>query len=198
MAETRNEKVSSYIEKQESGKEILRMLREILLSTELDETVKWGMPTYTIDNKNIVGLGSFKSYTGLWFHQGVFLNDPEDVLVNAQKGKTKALRQWRFQSADEIDKSLVKQYIEEAIENQKKGKELKTPKKKEFDIPPLLAEAFNNDKNLKSAFDELTHGKQRIYAEHIGDAKQKSTRERRLNKAIPLIKKGKGLHDKYK
>lgn len=122
MSKKKDPQVDEFIENKDEGSEILSTLREVILKTELDETVKWGMPTYTINNKNVVGLASFKSYTGMWFHQGVFLEDPENVLHNAQKGKTKALRQWRFQSVDEIDISLVKQYVEEAIQNQKKVK----------------------------------------------------------------------------
>jgi len=66
-------------------------LRRILLSTELKETIKWGMPCYTHNGQNIVGMGGFKSYFGLWFHQGVFLSDSAKILINAQTGKTKAL-----------------------------------------------------------------------------------------------------------
>ena len=33
-------------------KNILTILREIVFNTELHETVKWGMPTYTLGGKN--------------------------------------------------------------------------------------------------------------------------------------------------
>jgi uncharacterized protein YdeI (YjbR/CyaY-like superfamily) len=39
-----------------------------------------------------VGIGGFKSYFGLWFHQGALLTDKAGVLINAQEGRTKALR----------------------------------------------------------------------------------------------------------
>ena len=85
-----------YILNAPNGKEILIVLREIIRSTELKETVKWGGPVYTLNNKNVVGLGSFKSYTGLWFYQGALLKDEAGILINATEGVTKALRQWRF------------------------------------------------------------------------------------------------------
>lgn len=36
------------------------------------------------------------------------------------------------------------------------------------------------------------------YAEHIGSAKREATALVRLEKAVPMIMKGKGLYDKYK
>ncbi|MBK7633096.1 MAG: hypothetical protein IPJ13_01585 [Saprospiraceae bacterium] len=44
----------------------------------------------------MVGLAAFKSYTGIWFFQGGLLDDKQQFLMNAQEGKTKAMRQWRF------------------------------------------------------------------------------------------------------
>ena len=55
-------------------KNILTILREIVLNIELQETVKWGMPTYTLGGKNVIGIGACKSYNGIWFLNGVFLN----------------------------------------------------------------------------------------------------------------------------
>ena len=189
--------VDQFIEKKSEWKAALSKLRKILKETELEESIKWGSPVYSFGTKNVVGLGAFKSYVGLWFFQGVFLKDEANVLENAQEGKTKALRQWRFASADEIDVDLVKAYVLEAIENQKAGKELK-PQKKKLEIPMELSALFTQDKELRSAFNSLTPGKQREYADHIGSAKQEKTRLSRLEKAIPMIKDGVGLHDKYK
>ena len=84
----------------------LEKLRSLILTTELEETMKWGAPVYTIDYKNIVGLGAFKSYFGVPFFQGAFLKDHNKVLINAQEGKTKAQRQWRFSNIEEIDEKL--------------------------------------------------------------------------------------------
>jgi uncharacterized protein YdeI (YjbR/CyaY-like superfamily) len=68
----------------------------------MTETVKWGVPVYTIEGKNIVGIAGFKAYVGLWFFQGAMLKDKKKKLINAQDGKTKALRQCRLNSVKEI------------------------------------------------------------------------------------------------
>lgn len=117
--------VDQYIAKKSKWPELLTLLREIVGASELDETIRWGTPTYTLNCKNILGLGAFKSFVALWFFQGALLNDPLKVLVNAQEGKTRALRQWRFTSTDEIIPSQVKAYINEAIKNQKQGRSIK-------------------------------------------------------------------------
>lgn len=41
--------------------EELGILREIIHKTELIETKKWGGEVYTINNKNILGIGGFKN-----------------------------------------------------------------------------------------------------------------------------------------
>jgi len=90
-------------------------LRSILLSCGLEETIKWGGPVYTADGRNVVGLAAFKSYFGLWFFNGATLSDREGVLVNAQQGKTKSMRQWRMTSAKDIRPALIKAYVREAV-----------------------------------------------------------------------------------
>ena len=72
--------VDQYIVKHKDWHAELGKLRSILQQTSLEETIKWGSPVYTYLNKNIVGLGAFKSYVGLWFFQVVLLTDNENVL----------------------------------------------------------------------------------------------------------------------
>lgn len=189
--------VESYLSKHEQWREELEKLRAILLNTSLSEEIKWGAPTYMTHGKVILAIGAFKHYVAIWFHNGVFLKDEKNVLINANKEKTRGLRQWRFASADEIDTELVHSYVLEAIQNQKEGKEIK-PKSKKLVIPVELQEALDENRELNSAFFALSNGKQIEYAEFIGSAKQASTRAKRLEKCTPIILSGKGLHDKYR
>ena len=189
--------IDEFIDSQKQWKKELIALREIINSTELLETVKWGMPVYTINGKNVVGLGSFKSYYGVWFYQGVFLKDTHKKLLNAQEGVTKGMRQWRMNSAEEIDEKLLISYLEEAIQNQKDGKEIK-PEKKPLIIPHELKNALTNNSKLEEAFDQFTLGKKREFAEHILGAKQEATKQKRLEKIVPMILGNIGLNDKYR
>ncbi len=193
---TDSQKVDSFIENQTQWKEKLQQLREVFQKTELKEEVKWGKPTYTLDGKLVAAMADFKNHIALWFHQGVYLKDRHNQLINAQEAK--ALRQWRFEKEETIDSDHVLEYIEEAIANAAAGKEKKKAVKKKVSIPEILEKAFKADKNLKESFQKLTPGRQREYAEHIGEAKRESTQQSRLEKCSEMIKKGVGLHDKYK
>jgi uncharacterized protein YdeI (YjbR/CyaY-like superfamily) len=176
----------------------LMMLREIILSTGLKEEIKWGGPIYTLDGKNVLAIGGFKNFFTIWFHNGAFLSDPQKVLINATEGRTRGLRQWRFTSMKEIKPALIKKYVKEAIENEKAGKRIKPERKPLPEIPVELSNAFKKDKMLKKSFEALTLGKKRDYLDHIHSAKTEETKIRRVEKAIPNIKAGMGLNDKYK
>ena len=191
--------VEEYIETHEKYGDALTLLRNIMNSTEMGETVKWSIPTYTVNGKNVLGIGAFKNHFGIWFFNGVFLNDAHNLLENAQEGKTKAMRQMKFTSINDINKNIVLQYVKEAIDNQKAGKEIKPDRsKKRTVIPPELQTALNKDKELLSSFKALSPGKQREYCEHIATAKREATKLSRLEKITPMILQGAGLHDKYK
>ena len=190
--------VDDFIAGSESWQDELKRLREILLSTELDETVKWGAPCYTFQGKNVVGIGAFKSYFGLWFFQGGLLSDPAGVLMNAQDGKTKAMRQWRFQTKQQIKPRTIKAYVKEAIQLQLAGHEIKPVRGRPLMIPPELQTAFADDQAARAAFDALTPGKQREYADYIADAKRDATKASRIAKILPMITQGQGLNDKYR
>ncbi|MEM8834201.1 MAG: DUF1801 domain-containing protein [Planctomycetota bacterium] len=190
--------VDEYIEQSETYHAELTKLRGVLNATCLEETVKWGAPCYTHNGKNVVGLAAFKSYVGLWFHQGALLKDPDKLLINASEGKTKALRQMRFEKMSDIKVRTIKAYVKEAIEHVDAGKEIKADRSKPVTIPPELDAVFKKRKKTKAAFDALTKGKQRDYAEHIASAKREATKQSRLEKIIPMIEAGAGLHDKYK
>lgn len=190
--------VEEYIEANSHFSEELTLLRTIVNSTELEETVKWNLPVYEIHGKNVLGFGAFKHHFGIWFFNGVFLKDEHNLLV-ASSETTKGLRQMRFESLKDIDKNAVLHYVIEAIENQKLGKEIKPEKKgKNISIPVEMQERFNKDAELHKCFEELTSSKQHEYAEYITMAKRLETKQSRLNKISPMIKKGSGLHDVYR
>lgn len=188
--------ISTYIANHDNHAQGLQLLHDIITDTGLQPTIKWGAPVYVLGKKNIVGMGAFKAYFGLWFFQGGLLKDHSKVLVNAQE-KTKALRQWRFKYVSEIDANLVKSYILEAIANQEAGREIK-PEKKELIIPIELDEALSTDADLEAAFEKLSHSCKREYAEYISEAKKAATKARRLEKITEMILQGNGLHDKYR
>jgi uncharacterized protein YdeI (YjbR/CyaY-like superfamily) len=190
--------VEAYLDRLDEWADVVNKLREIILTTGLDESVKWGMPVYAHNGKNVVGLSAMKSYAGLWFFQGALLTDPDGVLINAQEGVTKAMRQWRFGSPKEIKSRQVKRYLREAMELAQQGKEIKPDRDKALLIPPELDKALGANKLAKTRFEKMSKSCQREYAEYIAEAKREETKLRRLEKILPMIASSMGLNDKYR
>ena len=145
-----------------------------------------------------MGLGAFKTYFGLWFHQGALLKDEKSVLINAQEGKTKALRQWRMNSSQDINITLIHQYIRQAIAITDEGKEIKVDRHKPLVIPDVLNQALNHNPAAKKVFQSLRPGLQREYSDYVAEAKRDDTILRRVEKILPMIKQGIGLNDRYR
>jgi uncharacterized protein YdeI (YjbR/CyaY-like superfamily) len=177
--------------------EELGQLRAIIQKTELVETNKWGGEVYTLNNKNVLGIGGFMNYFTIWFWNGVFLKDEANVLVNANEGVTKGLRQWRFTSAKELNEKLILQYIHEAIANEKAGLVIK-PEKKEAMKCDYFEKELQNDTKLNVAFQQFSPYKQKEFWEYMATAKQEKTKVTRLEKIKPMILDGIGLNDKYR
>ncbi|MFS4467332.1 YdeI/OmpD-associated family protein [Maribacter sp. 2210JD10-5] len=197
----KSEKVEAYYAEEHPYSKAIGKLRDLALKTGLEETFKWMFPTYTHNNKNVLAICKFKQHFGIWFFNGVFLSDPKNVLQNAQEGKTQAMLHWKFTTIDEIDDMPVLAYMNEALENEKKGLRLLPKKKKKTDkiqVPLLLQESFQKDSKLEKAFAQLSLSKQNEYVEYITTAKQEKTKLSRLGKILPMILKGKGLNDKYR
>ncbi|MCR8644217.1 YdeI family protein [Paenibacillus sp. N1-5-1-14] len=192
-----NPKVDGFLRKQKQWKEAFEKLREIILGCDdLTEDVKWMHPCYTLDDKNILLIHGFKEYCAILFHKGVLLKDPHGILIQ-QTENVQAARQIRFTNANQIDEmaDIIKAYILEAIEVEKSGLEVEYKKNDEYTIPEELQSKFNQDLNLKTAFESLTPGRQRQYLLYFSQAKQAKTRISRIEKCVLPILSGKGLND---
>ena len=190
--------VQEYIETHPTWEKELESLRAIMQNTELEECIKWGAPVYALEGKNVAGIAAFKNHCALWFFNGALLKENTLSLHNAQEGKTKALRQIRFEKGDKIEPEILQKYVVEAIQIQREGKEIKPVPSKELVVPSELKAAFREDKDLEKSFQQLTKGKQKEYTDYISQAKRETTKQSRLEKIKPMIKNGEGLHDKYK
>ncbi len=190
-------KVDIYISKIKNWKEETSLLREICLECGLDEDFKWMHPCYTFQGKNIVLIHGFKEYCALLFHKGVLLNDTENILVQ-QTENVQSARQMRFTDKTQITdlKAVITAYIFEAIEVEKAGLEVKMKKTSEYEMPIELEQEFEGDLDFKTAFYNLTPGRQRGYLLYFSDAKQSKTRTSRIEKAKSKIFDGKGYNER--
>jgi uncharacterized protein YdeI (YjbR/CyaY-like superfamily) len=190
-----NPKVDFYFTKAKSWQPELTLLRTIALSTPLTEDLKWGCPCYTLDGANVVLIHAFKTYCALLFLKGALLNDPENLLIQ-QTENVQSARQLRFTSAEQIQgmTDTIQSYIAQAMQIETSG--LKVALKTDLTFPDELLNAFDNNPDLKAAFDALTPGRQRAYNLHFTQAAQSKTRATRIEKATPRILAGKGLDDR--
>ncbi|KAB2334512.1 hypothetical protein F7731_14990 [Cytobacillus depressus] len=193
---TMNPKVDEFLSKAKKWKEEYGKLRNIVLDCELTEEFKWMHPCYTFEKKNIVLIHGFKEYCALLFHKGALLKDAHGILIQ-QTENVQAARQIRFTNVQEIVEmeSILKAYINEAIEVEKAGLEVNFKKNTEVTIPEELQNKFDEMPALKTAFEALTPGRQRAYILYFSQAKQSKTRESRIEKYMQHILDGKGLND---
>jgi uncharacterized protein YdeI (YjbR/CyaY-like superfamily) len=192
-----NPKVDFYFSKAQRWQEEFEKLRMIVLGCGLTEELKWGVPCYTFEKRNIVLIHGFKEYCALLFFKGALLNDAREILVQQTKN-VQAARQIRFTSVREIVKMkpILKAYIYEAIEVEKAGLKVNFKKTTEFSIPEEFQNRLADIPALKTAFGALTPGRQRAYILYFSQPKQSKTRESRVEKCMQQILNGKGLNDR--
>lgn len=191
-----NPKVDFYFNKEKKWNKEIEQLRTIVLDCGLTEELKWGVPCYTYQKKNVCLIHVFKEYCGLLFMKGVLLNNANGILIQQTKN-VQAARQIRFTHVREIVKieSILKSYIYEAIEVEKAGLQVNLKKTEAFSMPDEFKKKLDKNKALKTAFEALTPGRQRGYLLHFSQPKLAKTRESRVERSIPQILKGKGLDD---
>lgn len=191
-----NPEVDFYFNKTQKWQEEYDKLRMIVLDCQLNEELKWGCPCYTFQDKNIVLIHGFKEYCALLFFKGVLLNDPNGILIQ-QTENVQVGRQVRFTNLREIVEmeSILKSYIQEAIQVEKAGLNVELKKVNEFKVAPEFQTKLDHIPALKTAFDALTPGRQRGYLLYFSAPKQSKTRESRVEKYMPQILNGKGLND---
>ncbi len=191
-----NPKVDFFFNKAKQWQEEFEKLRMIILDCGLTEELKWGVPCYTFEKRNIVLIHGFKEYCALLFFKGALLNDAKGILVQQTKN-VQAARQIRFTHVWEIVrmKPILQAYIYEAIEVEKAGLKVKFRKTSDFKIPEEFQNKLDEIPALKTAFAALTPGRQRAYIFYFSQPKQSKTRESRVEKCTPRILNGKGLND---
>jgi uncharacterized protein YdeI (YjbR/CyaY-like superfamily) len=191
-----NPKVDFFFRKAEKWQKEYEKLRMIVLDCGLTEELKWGVPCYTVQDKNVVLIHGFKEYCAILFVKGALLKDAQGVLIQ-QTENVQAARQVRFANVREIVElePALKAYIQEAIEVEKSGLKVDYKKTSEFNIPKEFQNELDKNPALREAFYALTPGRQRAYIFYFSQPKLSRTREARVEKCIDLILDGIGLNE---
>ncbi|SDO34808.1 Uncharacterized conserved protein YdeI, YjbR/CyaY-like superfamily, DUF1801 family [Lutimaribacter pacificus] len=174
----------------------LAKLRDICLSSGLEETVKWGHPCYMHAGRNIVIFGAFQDDFRLSFFNAALMADPEGVLER-QGPNTRHPDMIRFTSNDGPGKleGVIRACLDEAKGHAETGR--KPPKDDSLpELPEELVQALDADPELSEAFHALTRGRQKSYVITLNSAKKPETRMRRIAKFRDRIIAGKGAMER--
>lgn len=171
-------------------------LRAILQASELEETMKWGSPTYTYGGKNVLQLVSRVDNCSLSFFKGALLADPNAELV-APGPNSQAVRLFPFESKESVlaKEASIARFLQAAITLEREGASVSFKRSPE-PVPAELQALLDADASLAASFAGLTPGRQRSHILHVAGAKQSATRARRAEKCVEKIRAGRGFLDR--
>lgn len=192
----KNSEVDAFLKGLKNWQAELTFLRDILVKSGLKEEVKWAAPCYTHDGTNLILIHGFKNFCVIMFFKGVLLKDEKGILIN-NGTNAHASKRIQFTSLAEIKKvaPILKAYIKETIELEKAGVKVQYKKREKLVLAAEFQKQLKGNKELKTAFEKLTPGRQRAYNLFFSGAKKTETREQRVLKYIPRILCGKGIDD---
>lgn len=194
---SRDPRVHAYITKaQPFAQDILTHVRDRVHAVlpDAEETLKWGMPAYTVGGKILLITAAFKAHAALNFWRGQELeSNHATVGAMGQFGKLK--------SKDDLPTDAeLDRLITEAAELAKSAPAPRKPKaepKPPPELHPDFEAALARSPEAKATLDGFAPSAQRDYLEWIAEAKQDATREKRIATAIEWLSQGKKRHWKY-
>lgn len=177
---------------------ILERVREAFHAAhpEITETLKWSMPHF--EYKGILGsMAAFKQHVSWGFRKAELMNDPDSILRQSDSG----MHGSRVTDVSQLPpKRVIAAYVCEAIRLNEEGVKLqKRPARADPDIevPEELDAALKKNAQARAAFEGFPPSARRDYVEWIAEAKQESTRARRIATAIEWLSEGKSRNWKY-
>jgi uncharacterized protein YdeI (YjbR/CyaY-like superfamily) len=197
----KNPDVDNYIARSaDFAQPILKKLRALYHKAcpQIEETIKWGFPHF--EYKGVVGsMAAFKQHAGFGFWKGGLMRDTEG-LFKGVRSMTMSACKVRDLSELPADKVLIA-YIREAVALNEQGVKLPKPrrtgKKKPVVVPDYFRAALERNRKALATFEAFSPSHQREYVEWVTEAKQETTRERRLATTPEWLAEGKSRNWKY-
>ena len=161
---------------------------------QAEETTKWSAPAFTVDGKILLIMAAFKQHAAVNFWRGQELRgDAANAEGMGQFGKLASL-------ADLPGDAELDALIRQAAELAKSAPAPRKPKQEPKPAPqmhPDFATALAHAPQAKRTLDGFPPSAQRDYLEWIAEAKQDSTRAKRIATAVQWLSEGKRRHWKY-
>lgn len=154
------------------------------------ETIKWGMPHFTLDGKILAGMAAFKAHAAL-IVEGAGERHGMEHGGMGHYGKIHSLAEM---PADAELLALLQSYAAKLRSAEKMPKAAKAPKP-EIAMQDDLAAALSPA--ARAHFDGFPPGARREYLEWIVEAKRPETRAKRVAQAAEWLAEGKKRNWKY-
>lgn len=174
----------------------LAALRGLVRSTGLVEEMKWGSPCYSLDGTNVVMIGSLKAFCAISFMFGAALVDDEGHLESPGPS-SRYVRYVKFRTLADFEarREYVERLIGQAMAYVRSGQVFEPPPAAD-PVPNELEARLEADPAVRTAWEALTAGRRRSHVLFVSGAKQADTRERRVERCIPLILAGQGQFER--
>ena len=195
---TTDPRVDAYIAKSaEFARPLLAQVREVVHAAcpDVEETLKWGMPSFTWRGKILCGMAAFKQHMTLWFREGrAIIDGDKSGEAMGQFGRI-------TRKADLPGKRELAGYVKQAMARVEDAAS-QPPKKKpapkaELPVPEDLTAALRRNAKARATFKGCAPGYRRDYVEWIVEAKREDTRQRRIAQAVEWLAVGKTRNWKY-
>jgi uncharacterized protein YdeI (YjbR/CyaY-like superfamily) len=193
---SRDPRVDAYIAKaQPFAQAILGHVRTRVHAAvpNVEETLKWSAPAYTLDGKILLITAAFKAHAALNFWRGQEMTGGSSDDGMGQFGKLKSVDD--LPPDDELD-ALIRKAAELA-KNAPAPRKTKHAPKPAAEMHPDFATALDGAPTAKAALDGFSPSARRDYVEWIAEAKQDATRQKRIATAIEWLSEGKRRNWKY-
>jgi uncharacterized protein YdeI (YjbR/CyaY-like superfamily) len=196
--------VDAYIEEAAPfAKPILKRLREWMhkADPEIVETMKWSCPHFEL-NGLVSSLAAFKEHVRFGYWRGMQVTGETNIMERMGQTEMAAAK---IKDVKELpSESLIIKWTRKAIELNRDGvkggpmvNRAKKPPKPKLAPPSDLHLALQKNAKARKVFDGFPPSAQRDYIEWISQAKQETTRQRRLEQAIEWLSEGKRRNWKY-
>ena len=197
MGSSHDPRIDAYIARQaEFARPVLEELRRRVHAAcpSAVETIKWGAPAFTYQDKLLGVMAGFKQHAAfnLWHGKQVVGEDAAAQAGMGQYGRLTGLKDLPGKRETTVHIRAAMALID-AGTTSASGRTPKPPP----ELPEDLAAAMRGDKTARAAWDAFTPGKQREYADWITGAKRAETRAGRVAQAVEWIREGKAKNWKY-
>lgn len=194
----RDPRVDAYIESRaEFAQPILARLREAIHAgcPEVEETVKWGMPSFTYHGI-LCGMAGFKNHCAFGFWKSKLILDANGNRADEAMGQFGRLTKLSELPSQKVLAGYVKKAAELNEQKVAVPKKKKAPKP-ELSVPADLRSALARNARARKTFEGFSPSHRREYLEWISEAKRAETRTERLKTTIQWLAEGKPRMWKY-